>query len=258
MKSKTNEKVVVANPMTAHGGPNITDTRMHPVTGMVEIWSKAVDEATEFDGSLRILSDEERTRAGRFHFGRDRIRFVARRAFLRNILATYVGVAAREIRYLKSQEGKPELNPSRGLFFNTSHSGGLAVVAVANLPHLGVDIERLRPIPDALDLAHQYFSPNELKTIRSIPESSRVAKFLTLWTRKESYVKAVGAGLSIPLNEFDVSTQKNGRTGRVEGPDGDLPFVFTSLKAPPGFVGAVALSGGQISVRNMTPEPVQL
>lgn len=238
--------------MTSSKGPIISVPKTHPLATTVQTWSSTVDEPVEGDGFLEILSDEEQARADRFHFERDRIRFVARRVFLRNILATYTGIPAREIRYGSSPKGKPQLDPPCDVFFNTSQSHGLAVIAVANLPLVGVDIEHIRPVPDALDIAHRYFSPNELEIIRSSPKSSRAEKFLTLWTRKESYVKAIGGGLSIPLNGFDVSTRDKAKTGRVCSSLEDLSFVFATFEALPGFVGAVTLSGKQVTVIDMT------
>ena len=206
------------------------------------LWTDTVDASADLDAALETLSHDERARAKRFHFERDYIRFVARRAFARKILAGYVGVAPAEIVMRTSGHGRPELDPPCGVFFNTSHSDGLAIIAVASERLVGVDIERVRPIADALDVADRFFSRSEVDLLRCTPEESRAEAFLTIWTRKESYVKAVGAGLSIPFDAFDVSTRDHGRTGRPHGPRGDPRFVFASLEDLDGYVGAVTLS----------------
>lgn len=223
----------------------------------VQIWSTVIDMRAEFEPLLRMLSDDERARASRFRFETDRISFAARRGFARKVLARYTGVAAARIGFRASRQGKPELDPPCGVFFNVSHSDRLAVIAVASQPLVGVDIERLRPMPDALELAHRFFSPREIDRIRSVPRSSRSEEFLMLWTRKESYVKAVGEGLAMPLDAFDVSDQQGGQNRPAQGPRGDLPFVSATLNTPPGFVGTVTLSGTRLATRDMTPAAVR-
>ena len=171
-------------------------------SGEVHIWSRLIEENGEFNDHLEMLDDDERERASRFHFERDRTRFVARRAFTRRVLADYVGDAPAMIRYRISSNGKPELEPPCEVTFSTSHSDGLVVVAVACNRLVGVDIERVRPITGALDLAMRFYSDRESDHLRSVAEAARSEAFLTLWTRKESYVKAVGAGMSIPFEGF--------------------------------------------------------
>ena len=208
----------------------------------VELWSNHLDESALSSELLGMLSDDERSRAARFRFERDRIRFVARRAFARKVLARYVGVAPARIRIRTSSHGRPELDPPCGYSFNTSHSDGLAVVAVAHGRQVGVDIERVRPVTGAKDIARQFFAPAEADYLRSIPEGSYTRAFLTIWTRKESYAKAIGGGLSIPFDGFDVSTPDHVRSGRPRGSHGDIGYEFTSLDALDGYVGALTVS----------------
>ena len=209
----------------------------------LHLWTDSVDTVAGLDDALGILSHDERARARRFHFERDYVRFVARRAFARKVLADYVGVAPSEIRMRTSGHGKPELDPPCGVFFNASHSDGLAIIAVVSERLVGVDIERVRPLPDALEVADGFFSCGEIDLLRATPEDSRAEAFLTIWTRKESYVKAVGAGLSVPFDRFDVSTLDDGGIGRAHGHRADPRFAFAGLEHLDGYVGAVTLSG---------------
>lgn len=222
-------------------------------SGEVHIWSRLIEENGELNDHLEMLDEDERARASRFHFERDRTRFVARRAFTRRVLADYVGDAPAMIRYRISSNGRPELEPPCGVAFSTSHSDGLVVVAVARDRLVGVDIERVKPVASALDLAMHLYTTQESAHLRSVAASTRSEAFLTLWTRKESYVKAVGAGMSIPFDGFDVLTRDGSRIGRPRDHRGELPFVFTSLDGPGGYIGAVTVSGSDIVTRDLTP-----
>jgi 4'-phosphopantetheinyl transferase len=169
----------------------------------VHFWLERVGGTAE-PRDLAILDDEERARAHRFSFERDRRRFVARRAFLRRVLAEYTGGAPARIRYRKSPTGKPQLADVDGVAFSTSHADGLAIVAVATGGEVGVDIERIRAMPDALDIARRFFTEHEAAHLSAIAGPMRSAAFLRLWTRKEAYVKALGHGLALPLDDFEV------------------------------------------------------
>lgn len=215
-----------------------------------DVWSETLGDGGALNESLEVLSQEERLRARAFRFEVDRVRFIARRAFARRVLADYVGVSPTDIRIRTSRLGKPELEPPCGVFFNTSHSDGLAVVAIAYERRVGVDIERVRPIPGVLELADRYFAPGEVRLLQSTPAESRAEVFLTIWTRKESYAKAIGAGLSMPFESFDVSGDDGG-VGSPQGPRGDPRFIFADLDTPDGFAGAVAMSGAASTTRTL-------
>jgi 4'-phosphopantetheinyl transferase len=210
----------------------------------VDLWSDEIDRDAGRQGSLDELSAEEQARAGRFRFDRDRERFVARRLFLRAVLCEYIGASPAEVRFRTTALGRPELDPDRGVSFSTSHSDGLAVVAVAHDRSVGVDVERIRPIADAMEVAEQFLSRPEVEMLRSAPESSRSRQFLTIWTRKESYAKAIGAGLTLPFDAFDVSTRDGVHSGTPGGAQGDSRFEFLSLDTFAGYAMAVTVSEG--------------
>jgi 4'-phosphopantetheinyl transferase len=218
-----------------------------PARGEVQVWLEWIDDAPAASG-MALLDDDERARADRFHFERDRRRFVARRAFLRRVLGGYVDVAPRHLRYRTSPTGKPELAEPRGVAFNTSHADGLAVVAVGVDGQIGVDVERARPIPDSLDLARGLFSARERDRVESTPPSMRAEAFLRIWTRKEAYVKFVGRGLSMPLDAFDVLGSRVRPSDAVE----TLPRL-RALELPDGYLGAVALTGETVTYPQPTP-----
>lgn len=164
---------------------------------------------SRLDGSLQdvrdVLSGDELDRAGRFHFERDRDRFAVGRATLRHLLAGYVGRVAGEIRFSYSPYGKPRLSGRNLISFNVSHSADRAVFAIAPGVPVGVDIEVLDSKQSDELVARQFFSRREVGEFLALPAEARPRTFLTCWTRKEAYIKARGEGLSLPLQDFDVS-----------------------------------------------------
>jgi 4'-phosphopantetheinyl transferase len=203
-----------------------------------------------------VLDASELARAERFRFERDRVRFVLRRAFARRVLARYLGVDPSAVTIRRTATGRPELDPPGAISFSTSHSDGTSVIALASGAPVGVDIERLRPIPDAMGIAQGLFAEQEVELLRSVPPASRSRIFLTLWTRKESVVKALGGGLSIALDGFLVLSDGDDEVGRPRSRWGTLPFAFAQLDEPRGYIGAVTVAGAQVAIRHMDPELV--
>jgi 4'-phosphopantetheinyl transferase len=176
-----------------------------PANG-VHLWAARLNrEALSQSNGQADLSPAERDRAARFLLDRERRRFTASHVFLRRILAAYTGIAPRSLQFEHGPHGKPELaGPTMPLpvHFNLSHAGELAVVAVARQT-VGVDIEVIREIQNYEQIAKRFFTAREYAAILAFPEPERSKAFLHCWTRKEAFVKAVGAGLSMPLNSFD-------------------------------------------------------
>ena len=186
---------------------------MPPLDQDIHVWTlpqadtSNPDASTQQDRWWDLLSTEEIERASRFHFAHHAADFVANRARLRVLLGAYIDrdPGALVIRY--SETGKPQLSAAYGdLSFNLSHTDGLALVAIARHGQLGVDIEKLSPANDSLDLARSYFSARELQDLAAYPDArERQAAFYRCWTRKEAFLKALGDGLSRPLSAFTVS-----------------------------------------------------
>jgi 4'-phosphopantetheinyl transferase len=184
---------------------------------------------------VRFLSADERGRAGRFAFERDRRRYIVARAWLRQLLGERLGVAPESLRFVYQPHGKPALARCRGrrdLRFNVSHCGEVAAYAFVESREVGVDLEQVRELPDADDIAKRFFSPGERAAYLCLPQRERPRGFFHCWTRKEALVKALGAGLSHPLEAFDVSASRRG-------------WTLSSFDPGPGLVGAVAVQSNE-------------
>jgi 4'-phosphopantetheinyl transferase len=194
------------------------------------------------------LSEDEGARAARFYFQKDREHFIVARGLLRSILGRYLDSEPSTLRFSYSNYGKPALVGAEeaALRFNLSHSGGLALLAVTRGREIGVDLERVRP--DFVDdqIAERFFSPREVARLRALPPGVQLEAFFTCWTRKESYIKAHGEGLSLPLDGFDV-TLTPGEPAALLSTRGDLrEAALWSLRALhpwPGYVAALAVEG---------------
>jgi len=197
--------------------------------------------------ALSLLSRDELARAGQFVRETDRRRFVVARARLRELLAERLNTSPRVIGLTYGRAGKPALAPRSGcssLRFNVSHCGDVAAFALVHGCEVGVDIEEVRPLTDADDMAALVFSENERAEYRALPAEEKCCGFFNGWTRKEAFVKAVGDGLGYPLDQFDVSLApgKPAKLLRVSGEPADrTPWTLDVFEPAPGMVGAIVV-----------------
>lgn len=172
----------------------------------VDIWHIELAQNEQVIRACRErLSADEIERADRFYFEKDRRHFTVAHAALRQILAGYTGAAPQEIEFSFGSKGKPELLPVGLIKFNLSHSGNMALIGVAHGVALGVDIEFVKSDFGGQEIAERFFSRHEVSTLLALPVEERTQAFFSCWTRKEAYIKALGEGLSLPLDSFDVA-----------------------------------------------------
>lgn len=174
----------------------------------VHVWCASLDQsASSLRRLAQTLSADEQVRAGRFYFERDRKHFIAGRGLLRTILGRYLRIEAERLQFCYGPRGKPTLAETYGgmLRFNVSHSHGVALYAVTLGREVGVDIERVRSLADADQIAERFFSARENAVFCALAPGQKDEAFFNCWTRKEAYIKATGDGLARPLDEFDVS-----------------------------------------------------
>jgi 4'-phosphopantetheinyl transferase len=179
------------------------------VPNMVQVWRIPLDlPDSEMHALEKLLSDDELEKANRYRFQVHRNRYIVSRGALRKILGHYLGLSPGLLHFRYNSYGKPALdNAYKGepLEFNISHSHELCLAAVTRAHPIGVDIEYIRSDLADEQIARRFFSQREVAMLLSLPEELRKEAFFNCWTRKEAFIKAIGEGLSMPLDRFDVS-----------------------------------------------------
>ncbi len=212
-----------------------------PAEGEVRVWLVRIGEHARDDGSLSAF---ERERAARLRFDEDCRRYVAAHVALRRVLGAASGREPRALVFDVGEHGKPSLADDAGLFFNLSHSGERALIAVTRIARVGVDVERARPFERMEDVARRFFSPAEVEALLALPPHERATAFFRCWTRKEAYVKALGEGLGHALDRFAVSLDAGAGARFVsfdEEPGALGRWSLVDLDVDAGYAGALAL-----------------
>jgi 4'-phosphopantetheinyl transferase len=235
------ELPVVSVPETLAGGP-----------GIVDLWYW---DDEDLAGALRaahaaFMTTEERDRYRGFRFERDRRLFLATRMLVRTVLSRYASVAPADWRFAAGVHGKPyvahpRLTPS--IHFNLANTSGL-VACVVSVAHeaIGVDVERVRELADAMPLAERYFAAPEIQALRALPVAEQPRRFVAYWTLKESYIKARGLGLALPLDQFSFSVADGSIEVAFDDRLADVPtrWRFSLLDISPQHVLAVGADTG--------------
>ena len=173
----------------------------------VHVWRTTLAwPAAAADRLKQCLSADERARMERFRQEKDRRRYLIGRGLLRSLLGRYLDVAPQDLRFETAAAGKPHLaSGERLLQFNLTHSGEYVLIAIADGRVVGIDVEEIDDNFDAGEVATHFFSPSEQRDLETLTGRIKIEAFFACWTRKEAYVKARGEGLSLPLEQFDVS-----------------------------------------------------
>jgi 4'-phosphopantetheinyl transferase len=236
----------------------------------VDLWCTFCDEIGDerlLAEYRRLLTEEERVRQQRFHFPIDRHRYLLTRVLVRTALSNYATIGYRSWEFAASAHGRPYVanhQPgARKIVFNLSHTLGLIVLAVTHEREVGVDVENMCAREPALELADKFFAPAEAAALRQMPAELRQQRFFHYWTLKESYSKARGLGLSIPLQEFSFSFPADGRVSlHVHAPGADDParWQFWQLQIAAKYVSALCLERRpapcpqpRLSIRRVVP-----
>jgi 4'-phosphopantetheinyl transferase len=221
----------------------------------VHIWRAPLDQDPQaLRAFYHILSRDERERAARYYFRKTSEHFVVGRGVLRSILGRYLCVEPEQLYFRYDSHGKPSLSSVADglpLRFNVSHSNGLALYAFASGREVGIDVEYVRDDLSFLQVAAQFFSPQEAKVIRDLPDNIKAEYFFKCWTRKEAYIKARGEGLSFPLDQFSVSFAPGTRAALLyvrNNPQEVHRWSLKELMPGLGYVAAAALEGHDLRV----------
>jgi 4'-phosphopantetheinyl transferase len=224
----------------------------------VHLWSFDLNlPAAEIKKYKNTLSEDEVARADRFYFEKDQNQSIITRGCMRAILALYLKTKPAQIEFSYNTYGKPvlaadSLHPGlhaglrEGLSFNLSHSHEIGMLAVAQAYPVGIDIEFIREDLDYLEIARRFFSPHEVSDLEGLPKNAQKEAFFHCWARKEAYIKAVGGGLSVPLDSFDVSLKPGEPAALLAtrpNPEGASEWKLYRLDIPANYAGALAIQG---------------
>lgn len=181
--------------------PSLDNDQVHIWRANLNLSNVAIQHLATF------LSNDEIARANKFYFPEHKRRFIVARGILRQLLSNYLNISPKKIEFDYGDRGKPQLSKSsnNSLQFNVSHSQEYALFGFASDRLIGVDIEYLREMPDAIKIARRFFSPPEFQLIASLDDQQQQKVFFKLWTAKEAYLKALGTGLAGSLNSIEIS-----------------------------------------------------
>jgi 4'-phosphopantetheinyl transferase len=226
--------------------------QLGPLTGReVQLYSVRLESSeNNFGRAFSWLSPDEVERADRFRFDQHRRAFVLGRAVLRALVGSYLRIAPAEASFTYGPKGKPALCHTHALreaacplSFNVSNSGDLAAYAFTSDCEIGVDIEHRKRLIEIEGIARRFFAPEEVTELMGLSEAGRHDGFFNCWTRKEAYIKAVGDGLSVPLDSFQVTLQP-GVPARMVALDGSAAaaqrWTFHAFTPAPDYSGAIA------------------
>jgi 4'-phosphopantetheinyl transferase len=220
----------------------------------VHVWRAPLDQPQSLTAFLATLAPDEQERAARFRFQKDREHFIAARGLLRALLSRYLNVRPDDLAFGYSAHGKPFLVSEQGgeVRFNVSHSHGLALFAFAQRRALGIDLEYMRPEVAEEQIAERFFSSCEVTALRALPAGQQTEAFFNCWTRKEAYIKARGEGLSLPLDQFDVSLAPGEPAALLHtamAADEASRWSMIELAAGAGYKAALVVEGGGWQLR---------
>lgn len=221
-------------------------------TSNIHIWHASLDvPVATFNSLSKTLSPDEQQRAERFYFERDRRYFIICRGILRSILGSYLGFEAGKLQFYYGENGKPALISQscyETIRFNLSHSNGEALFAFTLNSEVGIDIEKIRFIPDMDQIAKRFFSGREYELFSSLPARNKKEAFFTCWTQKEAFLKATGDGLTRPLDSFMVAfaTGEAAISLSIYGDKIDTPqWSFHRFTPKPGYIAAFVTEGSK-------------
>ena len=221
----------------------------------IRVWFAFLDRSVSVIRRLeKTLSEDERARAGRFHFRKDKERFVAGRGILRTILGRFFGVCPSQLQFRFGENGKPAVVETYGrdaIGFNVSHSEGLGAFAFTIGREIGVDIEYIRKFTEMDQMAHYLFSPSEIGLFQKLSERNKVNAFFRCWTRKEAFLKAIGKGLSWGLEQVEVSfaADEPARLRKIQGDERAASrWSIMELSPPVNFSASLAVEDRDVQI----------
>ena len=223
-------------------GESLNEDRIHVYLVDLELFKN------HFNNYQDVLSEEEIDKTNRFHFQKDKTMFATVRANLRFLLSHYLSSKPEDVKFILNDFGKPRLKSKNNLDirFNVSHSKKLGLIAIGLGCEIGVDIEYINREFVTTDIAKNYFSHSESIELFKQNTDLQIRSFFNLWTRKESYIKAQGKGLSIPLDSFDISlSEDNPKILRIDDQTNVRDWNIYHLLSNDDYCAALTNQGGR-------------
>jgi len=214
----------------------------------VHVWRTSLDRPPpQIQSFFHDLAADEQAKAARFYFARDREHFIVARGVLRAILGFYLNRTPESLSFCYGSHGKPALvgeSDGDAIRFNVSHSHGVALYAITRDREVGIDLERIRFDLPVAEIAERFFSKRDVAMLRSLPTEAQHQAFFRCWTHKEAYIKARGEGLSLPLDQFDLSPapgEPDTALGTQQYPSETSRWSVQDLSPAAGYVAALAV-----------------
>ncbi len=222
----------------------------------IHVWSASLAQPEDVVASFaELLSDDEKARAGRFYFAKDRAHFIVGRGLLRKFLGNYLGLDPAWVELSYGPFGKPALKTgeiNHTLQFNLAHSNGLALYAFCWNRALGIDLEHVRAMTNEDDFAAQIFSASESTHIASLAGEQKRRAFFKIWTCKEAFFKASGDGLTKPIDQAEIAldTEETARLVSIAGdPTQAAGWQLKTFQPGINYQAALAFQGRQAKIR---------
>jgi 4'-phosphopantetheinyl transferase len=217
----------------------------------VDVWHiSAVSPAVDLSALAQVLDPDETARAARFYFEPDRRQFIVARGVLRCLLCSRLGVRPRDVHLWYGLHGKPRVDGS--LAFSVAHSAGFVAIAISSGGDIGIDVEKIDPAIEAMQIAEAFYSRSETESLRRLHGAERVQSFFRCWARKEAYLKAIGDGLSRALGDFDVAVGPTERSAllRVRWDPSEVDrWYLSDLPLHPAYACTLAVEHGPVGLR---------
>jgi len=218
---------------------------LHP--NQVHIWSVNISEhINKLPIYWEFLNDKEKAKAAQFKFDKDCNCFVVARGVLKKLLSIYLNLKPKEIEFQFADYGKPYINHPSKIQFNVSHSKDAILIGFVRNDSIGIDTEYTKRKIEVKEIARQFFSQEEYQSLMALNSEYQLQGFYNCWTRKEAFIKALGSGLSFPLNQFvvslDSSTKAELKKTKWDSTEKEK-WTLQSISQRENYIGAFAVKG---------------
>lgn len=215
--------------------------------GELHIWSVRINDHNDrLEKYWQLLNEQEIQKARAFKFIKDRRCFIIARGALRSLLGSYLHISPGGIEFKYGPYGKPCIQDTRMINFNISHSRNMILLGFVKKATIGIDIEYTKREVDVKKIAKHFFSKEEISSLAAIDEPYQLGAFYNCWTRKEAFIKALGSGLSFPLDQFVVSLDDASKARLIET-KWDIyekeKWTLQAIKPEEDYIGAVSVKG---------------